>query len=254
MTALLLPGATARPVVAAHRGASADAPENTMTAFRAAWQGGATWLETDVQPTLDNVPVLIHDDDVDRTTDGTGAVRDTRALDLARLDAGSWFAPEFAGEPIPELAQLLAELPPEQRIFLEIKGPHTAEQVLAILQVCRASTVDDRVLLQSFQRDALAAVREIAPDRAVGLLTESWDDDPIAASRALGAISYNPHHRLLRQQPDPAGAVTALQQAGIAVSVWTADDESDWEFLTEIGVDAIMTNKPAALADWLGSR
>jgi glycerophosphoryl diester phosphodiesterase len=251
MTPDLLPGQLGRPLVVAHRGASVTAPENTMAAFRAAWSAGASWLETDTQPTVDGVPVLIHDELLDRTTTGTGAVREFRALDLAALDAGSWFAPEFSGERVPELSQLLAELPADGRVFLEVKGPHTPDQVLAVLQVCRASGADDRVLLQSFERDVLAEIRRISAGRPVGLLTTTWDDDPIAACRALGAISYNPHHALLWRQSDPVGAVTDLHAAGIAVSVWTADDPADWGLLTGIGVDAIMTNAPAALVNWL---
>lgn len=245
---------SARPLVVGHRGASAAAPENTMAAFRSAWQAGVRWLETDTQPSVDNVPVLIHDDDVDRTTSGTGAVRETRALDLAALDAGSWFGDRFAGERVPELSMLLGELPPDGRVFLEIKGPHTPEQVVAILEATRASGADDRVLLQSFERDVLATVRSVSPDRAVGLLTEAWDDDPVAACRELGAVSYNPHHLLLKQQGDPAATVAGLHAAGLAVCVWTADDPADWEYLTGIGVDAIMTNKPAELAGWLAAR
>ncbi|WP_051266429.1 glycerophosphodiester phosphodiesterase [Nakamurella lactea] len=245
---------TPRPLVVGHRGASAAAPENTMAAFRAAWDAGVRWLETDTQPSIDNVPVLIHDDDVDRTTSGTGAVRESRALDLATLDAGSWFGDAFAGERIPELSALLAELPADGRVFLEIKGQHTREQLVAILEVSRASGADDRVLLQSFERDALATLRSISPDRPLGLLTVGWDTDPVAAARELGAVTYNPHHLLLRGQPDPAGAVAALHDAGIAVSVWTADEVADWEVLTDLGVDAIITNKPAELAQWLAAR
>ncbi len=222
-----------------------------MAAFRANWQAGAHWLETDTQPTADNVPVLVHDEDLDRTTSGTGSVRDALWRDIAALDAGSWFGPTFAGEKVPELSMLLAELPPDGRVFLEFKGPHTPDEVVAVLDVCRAAGADDRVLAQSFERDVLATIRQISPDRPVGLLTEAWDDDPITACRALGAISYNPAHQLLRAQPDPAAAVAALHEAGIAVPVWTADDEADWIFLTGIGVDAIMTNKPGALVDWL---
>lgn len=254
MTAALLPGAGDRPLVVGHRGASAAAPENTLAAFRLAWEAGVRWLETDVQPSDDGVPVLIHDDLLDRTTDGTGAVRDTRALDLAVLDAGDWFGADFSGERIPELSTLLAAMPDDHRVLLEIKGPHTEDEVLAVLTVCRASGADDRVLVQSFERDALAAVQRISPGRPAGLLTAFWDDDPIAACRALHAVTYNPHHRLLLGRQDPTAEVAALHAAGIAVSVWTADNEADWRMLTDIGVDAIMTNRPAELLAWQRGR
>lgn len=250
MTAALLPGAGTRPLVVGHRGASAVAPENTMAAFRRSWESGVRWLETDVQPSADGVPVLIHDDLLDRTTDGTGAVRDTRALDLAVLDAGSWFGADFSGQRIPELSVLLDAMPDDHRVLLEIKGPHTEDEVLAVLDVCRAGRADDRVLVQSFERDALAAVQRISPGRPVGLLTQVWDEDPIAACRALNAVSYHPNHRLLLGRPNPAAEVDALHAAGIAVGVWTSDDEADWRALTDIGVDAIMTNRPAELLAW----
>lgn len=250
MTTSLLPGAGNRPLAVGHRGASAAAPENTLAAFRLSWEAGVRWLETDVQPSADGVPVLIHDDLLERTTDGTGAVRDTRALDLATLDAGGWFGTEFGGERIPELSALLEAMPADHRVLLEIKGPHTEDEVLAILAVCRASGADERVLLQSFEREALAAVQRISPGRPSGLLTAAWDDDPIAACRALNAVTYNPHHRLLLGRTDPAAEVATLHTAGIAVSVWTADDEADWRALTDIGVDAIMTNRPVELLAW----
>lgn len=243
-----------RPIAIGHRGASADYPENTMAAFTATWAAGVHWLETDTQCTADTVPVLIHDDDLDRTTDGTGPVSQAQAHSVAHLDAGSWFGPQFAGERVPELQELLAAMPADGRVFLEFKGPHTPDQVLATLQVCRASGADDRILAQSFERDVLATIRQLSPDRPVGLLTVVWDEDPVAACRALGAISYNPHHQLLAAQPDPAGEVARLHQAGIAVTVWTADDPADWERLAGFGVDGIITNKPQALALWLAER
>ncbi|WP_353647984.1 glycerophosphodiester phosphodiesterase family protein [Nakamurella sp. A5-74] len=254
MTASPLPRATSRPAAASHRGASRAAPENTMEAFRIAWDAGVPWTETDTQPSVDDVPVLIHDDDVDRTTDGTGTVRDFRALDLRALDAGAWFGADFAGARIPELQEFLQAMPADHRVFLEIKGPHTPEQLVATLDVVRAAGVDDRVFVQSFEREALAAVQQIQPGRPLGLLTAEWDEDPVAACRALGAVSYHPHHRLLLARPDPSAEVAALHAAGMTVAVWTADERSDWDALAAIGVDAIMSNEPMALLEWTRER
>lgn len=239
-----------RPLAAAHRGASHHAPENTLAAFRLDWEAGVTWTETDTQPTVDGVPVLVHDDTLDRTTDGTGEVRRRQASTLRALDAGSWFSPDFAGARIPELAELLAQMPADHRVFLELKGPHTDAELLATLQVSRASGADDRVFVQSFERDALAGVQRLQPGRPTGLLTVGWDDDPVAACRALGAVSYHPHHALLLGRPDPAAEVAALHAAGITVAVWTSDERDEWEQLAAIGVDAIMSNEPIALHAW----
>ena len=108
MLSLLRHGAP--PLVIAHRGASAHAPENTMAAFSVAWAAGTSWVEADIQPTADGVPVVLHDDDLDRTTSGAGPVRETTARSVAGLDAGRWFGAQFAGERVPELGTLLAEL------------------------------------------------------------------------------------------------------------------------------------------------
>jgi glycerophosphoryl diester phosphodiesterase len=242
---------TTGPLVIAHRGASASAPENTMPAFEAAWAAGCAWVEADVQPTSDNVPILFHDGDLDRTTDGTGPMRERTAYEIAELDAGSWFTTgstrAFTGTPVPTLADLADTLGPTRSLLLEIKGAHTRDQVLAEISVVRASGWDDRVFFQSFEVQALAHVRSIDPDRPVGLLVEALDEDPVQACAAVGAIAYNPMHTLLRARPD---IVPTLHAAGIAVLVWTADDNADWRFLTDIGVDGIITNRPAELLNW----
>lgn len=246
----LLRPAGAPPTVIAHRGASADAPENTMPAFELGF-AHARWLETDVQPTVDGVPVLLHDDDVDRTTDGHGPVRQTSYAGLRKLDAGTWFAPEHAGVRVPALSELLAALPDDARVLLEIKGPHTDAQLTAILDAVEGSDVDDRVLLQSFERDELARLHRMRPGRPLGLLTEQWDDDPVAACAAYDAIAYNPGYRLWRgRQKD----LDRLHEHGIASAPWTADDPADWRWLDDMGIDAIITNRPAALAGWLAGR
>lgn len=235
------------PAVVAHRGASAVAPENTAPAFAAARACGAIWIETDVQVTADLVPVLIHDEELDRTTDGTGPVTEQTAYNLATLDAGSWFGPQFAGTRIPELTELAATLGPERLLLLELKGEHSREAVLAEIEVLRAAGTDQYVLLQSFEESALRHVRGIQPDRPVGLLVEALDEDPVARCRELGAVAYNPEHTLLRGRPE---LVTELHAAGLAIFAWTADNPDDWQFLTGLGVDAIITDDPAALLAW----
>jgi glycerophosphoryl diester phosphodiesterase len=244
--------ASGPPWVIGHRGAAARAPENTLPSFRAAWAAGAGWVEADVQPTADGVPVILHDDDLDRTTDGTGPLRSRAAPAVATLDAGGWFGPEFAGTRVPTLAELLSALAAEdRRLLLEIKGDHTARQIQAVLDQIRAGGVGERVFLESFELDALRMVREILPEEPVGLLVERIDHDPLAACRQLGATSYNPEFRELLARPDLVGR---LHEADIAVMVWTADEPSDWARLTDLGVDAIITDDPGALLAWQAGR
>ncbi|WP_153504432.1 glycerophosphodiester phosphodiesterase [Cumulibacter manganitolerans] len=244
----LLRGPGADPTIIAHRGASADAPENTMPAFELAFRF-TSWLETDVQPTADGVPVLLHDADLDRTTDGMGPVRELAYADLQALDAGSWFSPHFARTPVPTLRGLLDALPHDGHVLLEIKGPHTDAQLGAVLEVVERSGVDERVLLQSFEREALARLHALRPERPLGLLTGAWDDDPVAECRRYGAVLYNPDHRLLEGRD-----LQRLHAHGIASAPYTADAPADWSRLHALGADAIITDRPGALEDWLAER
>ena len=222
-----------------------------MAAFTAAWAAGAHWVEADTQPTADRVPVLLHDEDLQRTTSGSGPVREIRALDLAVLDAGSWFGPVFRGARVPELTELLDALPPDCGVLLEIKGGHTPDQLLAVLDAVRAVGADDRILLESFEVPALRALADLVPGLPVGLLAETLHEDPVAAARELGAAAYNPRVGDLLSRPQ---IVEDLHDAGVAVMVWTTDDPSEWAALTDLGVDAIITNTPAELLAWQAAR
>ncbi len=215
-----------------------------MAAFAAAWAVGVGWVETDVQPTADGVPVLLHDDDLDRTTDGSGPVRSRAWAELSGLDAGSWF-PGFAGQRLPALADLLATLRPGRNVLLEIKGPHTPAQLTA--ELTALDPVLPLVVLQSFEVAALAEIHRQQPDRPLGLLVGALHDDPVAACAAVGATGYHPDHLLLRQRPE---VVDQVRGAGLTVLVWTADEPEDWAYLTGLGVDGIITNRPAELLAW----
>jgi glycerophosphoryl diester phosphodiesterase len=246
----LLRGAAA-PLVVGHRGAAAVAPENTMPAFDAAWAAGATWIEADVQPTADGVPVMLHDDDVDRTTNGRGPVRSIGRDALEQLDAGAWFGPQFAGTRVPLLDQLLGTITAGRSLLLEIKGPHTRRQLETVIETIAARRPAGTVFLESFEVPALELVRQLLPTEPVGLLVERIGDDPVADCRRLGATAYNPHVLDLLDHPD---LVAELHESGIAVMVWTADHPELWAALTELGVDAIITNDPGALVTWQAAR
>jgi glycerophosphoryl diester phosphodiesterase len=228
--------------VVGHRGASARFPENTLTAFLAAWHAGATWVEADTQPTADGVPVLVHDRDLDRTTSGTGPVRAVRARDVGALSIrgcpGAW---------VPRLAELLAMLTPTRALLLELKGYHTSAQVRAVLDEVDAAGVAGRVLLQSFEVEVLRELHRRDPDRPFGLLVTQLDADPVARCRELGASYYNPPAAALLGRTE---LVPALHEAGIGVACWTCDDPNEWAALAGADVDAIVTNTPADLVSW----
>lgn len=240
--------AGAPPTVYAHRGASSAAPENTLVSDEVARRAGAEWIENDVQPSKDGVPYVLHDDTVDRTTDGTGRIRDLTAGQLDALDAGSWFAPVYAGARLPTLAAQLEDLRTRGgRLLLEIKGPHTRDEVARIVREVRDHGMADRVLVQSFEVDALRHTRELAPELPLGLLRATLDTDPVATARDLGLAAYNPSDDALSARPD---VVRELHTAGVAVNVWTVDQPARWKALTAAGVDGIVTNRPAELAGW----
>ncbi|NYI03375.1 glycerophosphodiester phosphodiesterase [Allostreptomyces psammosilenae] len=240
------PGAA--PTVIAHRGASSAAPENTIVANEVARRAGADLLEIDVQPSADGVPVVIHDSTVDRTTDGSGAVRKLTAAQIGALDAGSWFAPSFAGEEVPTFEAVLEDLRARGGdLLLEIKGAHSREEVATLVELIRAYGLTDRVFVQSFEVAALQYTRELAPELPLGLLRSTLDADPVAISRQLGLSAYNPSDAALATRPD---VVDALHAAGVAVMVWTVDSPARWEALDAAGVDGIITNRPAELVGW----
>ncbi|MFI9527012.1 glycerophosphodiester phosphodiesterase family protein [Micromonospora rosaria] len=234
--------------VVAHRGASSAAPENTLVAQEVARRAGADFVENDVQPSSDGVPFVLHDTTVNRTTSGTGPIRGLTAAQLKTLDAGSWFAPHFAGATLPTLAEQLADLRTRGgNLLLEIKGAHTRDQVARIVEVIRAERMTGRVFVQSFEVDALRYTRELAPELPTGLLRGTLDADPVATARELGLTAYNPSGAALATRP---GIVADLHAAGIAVMVWTINSPAQWKQLDELGVDGVITDRPAELAGW----
>jgi glycerophosphoryl diester phosphodiesterase len=240
------PGAPLR--VWAHRGGSSAAPENTAASDEVARRAGVEWIENDVQPTKDGVPVVLHDATVDRTTDGTGAIRSLTAAQVAELDAGSWFAPGYAGLRVPTLASQLDGFKARGgNMLLEVKGAHPRESVARIVDEIHRRGMSHRVFVQSFEPQHLRWVRELAPALPLGLLRTTLDPDPLAIAKDLELSAYNPSEAAFRTRP---GIVAELHAAGVAVNIWTVDNPTSWNTLERAGVDGIITNRPAELAGW----
>jgi len=227
----------------AHRGASARTPENTMAAFRAAEADGADGIELDVHLSRDGVAVVIHDESVDRTSSGQGPVRSWALAELQGLDAGSWYAPEFAGERLPTLAEVLAWAGGRLRINIEIKDAAAGREVLALLREHSGS----RVLVSSFDHRLLAGLRNDAPRLPLGFLWESrlWRR-ALARAVAAGAESFHPRAERTSRQ-----LVEACHRHGLRVCPWTVDDPQQAEDLVRLGVDGLFTNCPARMATLL---
>ncbi|WP_020422167.1 glycerophosphodiester phosphodiesterase family protein [Amycolatopsis sp. ATCC 39116] len=238
----------ALPLTVAHRGYSAVAPENTLAAVEAGIRAGAEYVEIDAQTTRDGVPVVMHDNTVDRTTPGTGDISTLTAAQVTALDAGSWFSPAFAGQKVPTLGQVLDLVRTGgSTLLLEIKGPETRAETTRILDEVRSRGMARQVLVQSFDEQVLRDARAVAPEIPLGLLRGAVDADPVATAKAFGVVTYNPSAAALLTRPD---AVSQLNSAGIAVMPYTVNDAATWRKLADAGVDAIITDRAGELAGW----
>lgn len=239
---------TTTPAIIAHRGYSAITPENTLEAMDAGSRAGADWVEIDVSTSADGVPYVLHDDTVDRTTAGTGALNTLTASVLDTLEAGEWFSPVYEGTPLPRFSAALDQVQRQAAdLLLEIKGPETRAQLETIIGMIRARGMIGRVLLQSFDEQVLRDAYAIEPQLRLGLLRGSIDADPVAVARGLHAIAYNPDWNALSARRSVVGDLNA---AGIAVMPYTVDSPDTWLQMRDAGVDGIITNKPGTLDGW----
>ncbi|MFJ6013553.1 glycerophosphodiester phosphodiesterase [Streptomyces sp. NPDC092952] len=252
------------PVVIAHRGASAYAPENTLPAIDKARALGFDWVENDVQFTKDGVLVVMHDTDLRRTTDveevfpgrASWGVKDFTAKEISKLDAGSWFGPQFAGTKVPTLKQYLKRVERNrQKLLLEIKSPELypgiEKETLRVLRqngwLDRAH-VKNRLVVQSFGADSVKKVHQLRPDVTTGFLgTPAVADLP---SYAAFTDQINPSHPSV--SADYVAAVHALKGAHgkkLQVNTWTVNDAATATKLAGLGVDGIITNNPDVVRD-----
>lgn len=236
------------PLIIAHRGFRAHYPENTLASFKAAEEVGAPWVELDAALSRDRQVVVIHDDTVDRTTDGGGSLADLTLEELKRLDAGSWYDSRFAGERIPTLSEVFDALGEEMGVNIEIKGsavePDFPDDAVErqVMRLVSERAAHHRVLVSSFDCDALVRVREIDAQCRIGVLTaDPITGDDVALCRRLGAFSLNPDHRKV----DKAG-VGRLHAAGFRVLPYTVNDPADMERIFGLGVDGVFTDDPVA--------
>jgi glycerophosphoryl diester phosphodiesterase len=237
------------PRIIGHRGAAMRAPENTLAAFKAAKRLGANWVEFDVQATHDHCPVLLHDARLDRTTNGRGLVAERTAAEMALLDAGGWFAPEFRGEHVPTLGDALSLLD-ELNIgaMIEVKaapgdGPRTMAAVLAAL---RAHVARSPVLLSSFDEAALALALDERPDIPRALLVKDVAPDWRTRMERLCASALHAAEREL------APATIAAVAARYPLRAYTVNAAARAKTLFGAGVAAVFTDCPDVLISAVG--
>ena len=238
----------ARPLVIAHRGASADAPENTIAAFELGLEQDANGLELDVHLSADGHPVVIHDFTLERTTDGTGPVSGLRVRELKRLDAGGWRARRFRGQRIQTLQEVLERFRDRTRFWIELKAgsrvyPGIEERVVSMLEIYE---VVDRTLVQSFDHDAIALTRSLNREVRVGALVEEAPvGDGLLAAGVANAIC--PGAGLVTET-----LLTKIREAGLECYVWTVNEPALMDRLVSWQVDGIITDRPGVLSARLG--
>jgi glycerophosphoryl diester phosphodiesterase len=237
-------GLRMRVLTIAHRGASGSFPENTLCAFRAAIEAAADACELDVRLTSDNAAVVIHDETVDRTTDGHGPVAAMTLEELKRLDAGGGFAPRFRGERIPTLEETFTLAAGRCGLHVELKAEGVERSVGAIV---RAHDALENSMASSFDWEMLARARAAEPRLRIALLAEKEPERLIEAARAMKADAVNPRFDMVS-----AGLCAAAHRRGLKVYTWTVDVPELMEMLIEMGVDGIATNYPERMRAVVG--
>ena len=230
------------PKIIAHRGAGLLAPENTLAAVKLGMQHGHTMFEFDVKLSADDVPLLMHDSSLERTTNGSGLVRDYTWAQLAALDAGQWHSEAFTGEPIPQLDDLLVCLCEHGMMAnVEIKPSpglelHTGR---IIAMACRQRWADHQALalFSSFSELALHAAAQAAPHWPRALLMDRLFPDWLIRCRRLGCVAVDWNEKVV----NPA-LIAQAHEAGLRVVVYTVNDPERAMQLLGWGVDAVITD------------
>lgn len=236
--------------IIAHRGFSARAPENTLVSLELGIDAGADAVEFDLHSTQDGVPVLLHDSTLDRTTDGSGPIHRRTLDEVTQLDAGSWFDPAFAGEPVPTLASVLASVGTlVARVYAEVKRNPRPEDVARLTEVVLDAGLLHSTVFISMDWDALDGVRRVAPTARVGYIVDKRRRADEALERAAGdplaLLDFDA--RILLRHPETAARARAAE---IPLATWTVDSPEDASRLLDMGVPRITTNQVADLVAW----
>ncbi len=227
--------------IIAHRGASADAPENTMAAFLLGVDQGCEMIELDIHLTKDKQIVVIHDATLDRTTSGSGNVADMAYEELQTADAGSWFDEQFAGEKVSLLEDVLSTVPAHVAFNVEIKSSKEEQICARLLDVLKRTNRLEQTVISSFDFECLAQLQKLDRSMKVGLLYSSEPVDYMQVEQDLGMEIYSlhPQYHLVNEE-----YMAAANKHGKVVFPWTVDGKEDLERMMQLGVSGIITNKP----------
>ncbi|RED53894.1 glycerophosphodiester phosphodiesterase family protein [Aestuariispira insulae] len=231
--------------IIAHRGGAATAPENTMASFRQAASNGIKWIETDISLLADKQLIICHDPSVDRCSNGSGQLADMTLNDIAKLDNGGWFGPEFTGETFPLLAPALREVDAlglSVNLEFKIHANEAADLVPRMMECLRNNWSNpERLLISSFHWDGLRMVRDMDPDVRIGLLMHALEPGWQELSQEINAYSIHADHKCLN-----AADVAAVKDAGLALYIFTPNDPEAVSKFWDLGIDAVITDDPLA--------
>lgn len=235
-----------RPLIMAHRGFQSQYPENTIAAFTAAVEAGAQYLELDVSFSKDRQVVVLHDDTVDRTTNGTGPVHEYLLKELKQLDAGSWFHPGFAQERIPTLSEVLDVFAGRVCLNIEIKsydrspdiGPDNIEK--AVVDLVGRKKKQACVLISSFNPQILSNVIAVDSTARVAFISKYFEPgETVAQCKELSAYSFHPNLSFLKREQ-----VNAMHREGFQVFPYNINNAEDIYQAFDLGVDGLITKDP----------
>ncbi len=232
------------PAVIGHRGAAGHAPENTLAGLRKAHDLGVTCVEFDDMLSADGVPVLFHDETLERTSDGTGRLSSQRWEDLQKLDAGSWFGPVFAGEPIPSLHQAMAVLGAlGMKANVELKPSRGQDAMTGVITAKTLQESWPAVLpapvISSFSGKSLVAAADQAPEFPRALLVWEFPDDWRARADAVGATAVHASRKHLTRDQ-----ARAILDAGYALRIYTVNDGTEGARFYDWGAESLFTDYP----------
>lgn len=234
-----------RPLLIGHRGYPARFPENTLAAFEGAIQAGCDMIELDVTLTKDRKVVVIHDDTLDRTTNGRGLVREHTLAHIKQLDAGSWFDGRFAAERVPELSEVMKLTAGRCMLNIEIKASAFEADSPAdaierqVVKLVTTNGVVDRVIISSFDRRILERIAAMdAPPPLAFISDRRLDQGVLDFLIAIRAFSYHPRFTSLDREQ-----LQQLHAAGLNVFPWTINTRKEAEELRALGVDGLICNE-----------
>ena len=235
----------ARPLLIGHRGYPERYPENTRASFEGAMQAGCDMIELDVTLSRDRKVVVIHDDTLDRTTNGKGPVLERTLEEIKRLDAGSWFAPRFSVERIPELSEVMELTAGRCMLNIEIKqsafeaGYPIDAIEHQVVTLVRASGAMDRVIISSFDKRILERIAAMDAPPAIAYISDHGVDKRVLDMLlAMKAFSWHPSFKVLTRDQ-----VDMLHTAGLKVFPWTINTRAEAEKVLALGVDGLICNE-----------